>query len=117
MSIRHNGKEYCFWFKHEKVDKLPVSTECFIQTGQELKDCRLWKGKAACSVKDSFSYSIGRKVSLAKALKQLCLSSNLGNGIISEREASKSLRSLFWGKYDVEIGFVKSKRKTYVVSR
>lgn len=56
----------------DKVTKIPYHTTCTIKTKCENKlslPVFYGDGEAKCSVKDNFRYSVGRKLSMTRALK------------------------------------------------
>ena len=61
MTLRVEGKEYTITFGHEA--KCPAITICIVRG-----DSLLSKQIAACSPEDTFSRTVGRKISLARAI-------------------------------------------------
>jgi len=60
-------------------------TECFIQLKRNGEDWKTWEyGAAVCSQEDNFDRATGRKIALARALKNI---------------EPKSLRKDFWEAY------------------
>jgi len=80
-----NNEEYKVYFQHEKEQNTSVSketgeiktfmhpfeTQCGIVKMEENKndDVTVGVGLASCSINDQFSYAIGRKLALKRAIK------------------------------------------------
>lgn len=75
------------WSHYSEGNNRICECKIFLKNKKEMED----KGYAFCSLKDNYVKNIGRKISLAKALKKY--------GFI------KNERKMFWEKYNEEIGF------------
>lgn len=89
MRIVHDGKEFKVVFRHGNMLGRRF-TRCVITQKLQFPDGEhdgglAGEGIAYCNPKDQFSKELGRKVSLAKALK--------------ETGFAKPIRKEFWGAY------------------
>jgi hypothetical protein len=85
VRVNQDGKEFKVVFKHDCTLGGRRFTKCLI----ECDGGPTFEGVAFCSSKDHFSKERGRKVSLARALKEAFLST----------DSAKSIRTAFWNAY------------------
>jgi hypothetical protein len=84
MYIKTPTKMYTIHFRHmrkpvldgsDMVTMKPFATSCHLHEGHcnpKAKECEIpgFHGFSACSTKDSFQRSVGRKIALLRAMKQ-----------------------------------------------
>lgn len=94
MKVTIEDKEYLVRWKHYTQNRMPCSTVCNIDIEEVSISC----GYSTCAKSDHFSKQVGRKISLARAIKD---------------RFSYEERKLVWQAYDEQIGLDKTKKKTH----